>query len=236
MYAAAGLLRQDDLKAASRLLWREYGTLLDDVDGGLESWERRLYDAVLIPSDRILLAGCGAGRDLLALRELGYDVTGLDPTPELVEQARRHLVRRRMSAVVKEGFIETAELGGQYDLAVLAGNCYSFILSGESRIATLARVKAHLAPHGRLVITYTGALRRPPASIRLTRLVSYAARADWRPERGDSFTRHYLTLRLLRYEHMFGPGEVARECAEAGLRVVRDVTTGACYVVAVPTT
>ena len=236
MYAAAGLLRQDDLRAASRLLWREYGTLLDEVDGGLELWERRLFDAVLIPSDRILLVGCGAGRDLLALRELGYDVTGLDPTPELVEQARRHLVRRAMTAVVREGFVETAELGDQYDVAVLAGNCYGCVLGRTSRIATLARIRAHLAPQGRLVITYAGVLRRPPSSIRVTRLVGYAARADWRAESGDSFARDYLAHRLLRYEHRFEPGEVARECAAAGLRVVHDVTTAAYYVVAVPAT
>jgi hypothetical protein len=40
--------------------------------------------------------------------------------------------------------------------------------------------------------------------------------------------------RLLRYEHMFTPGEVEQECAKAGLRVVRDVRTAGYYVVAVP--
>jgi SAM-dependent methyltransferase len=234
MYAAAGLLRKDDFRAASRLLWAEYGTLVEDVDGGLEAWERRLYDTVLRPPDRILLVGCGAGRDLLALRELGHEVTGLDPTPELVDQARRHLARRGVTATIREGFVETVDLGDQYDLVVLAGNCYSFLLSAASRIATLTRIKAHLAPQGRVVITYTGAVRRPPISIHVTRIISRMARADWRPEEGDSFSRDYLKHRLLRYEHMFGPGEVERECAEAGLRVVRDVRTAAYYVVAVP--
>ena len=234
IYAAAGLLRKNDFRIASRLLWRNYGTLIDDIDGGLEVWERRLYDAVLKPSDRILLVGCGAGRDLLALREMGYEVTGLDPTPELVDQARRNLARRGFTAMVREGFIETSDLGELYDVVVLAGNCYSLLLTAASRIATLARIKAHLSPQGRVIIVYTGAVHRPPLAIHVTRITSRIAGADWRPEPGDAFSRDPVTHRLLRYEHMFKPGEVEQECAEAGLRVVRDVRTAGFYVVAVP--
>ena len=234
MYAAAGLLRKDDFRTASRLLWRHYGTLIEDVDGGLEVWERRLYDAVLKPSDRILLAGCGAGRDLLALREMGYEVTGLDPTPELVDQARRNLARLGVTAIVREGFIETSDLEEPYDVVVLAGSCYSLLMTAAARIATLARLKAHLTPQGRLVIMYAGAVHRPPFAIHVTRIMSRMAGADWRPEPGDAFSRDPVVHRLLRYEHLFTPGEVAQECAEAGLRVVRDVRTAGYYVVAVP--
>jgi SAM-dependent methyltransferase len=170
---------------------------------------------------------------LVALRELGYDVTGLDPTPELVERAHYHLARRGVSAEVIEGFVETAPLG-VYDVVVLAGNCYSFIQGADARIATLRRLKTHLAPRGRVVITYAGALRPGSSGIRLTQLVSRVWRAHWRPERGDNFARDYFAHRLLRYEHMFEPGEVALECAEAGVHVVRDVTTAAYYVVAAP--
>jgi SAM-dependent methyltransferase len=232
-YVAAGLLHRDDFRRASRILWRDYGTLIEDVDGGLENWERRMFESALKPSDRILLVGCGAGRDLLALRELGYDVTGLDPTPELVERARYHAARRGVTAVVLEGFVETAELG-VYDVVVLAGNCYSFIQGADARIATLIRLKAHLAPQGRIVITYAGALRRGSSGIRLTQLVSRVWRAHWHPERGDNFARDYFAHRLIRYEHMFVTGEVALECAEAGFHIVRDVTTAAYYVVAAP--
>ena len=236
MFAAAGLLRREDLRAATRHLWRDYGTSLEDVDGGLEVWERRMYDSVLEPEDHILLVGCGAGRDLLALRQLGYEVTGLDPTPELVEQARSHLSRRGVTARVMQGFVETAVVEGTYDVVVLAGNSYSFLPTSMSRIATLARIRNQLAPRGRVVITYTGAVRRLPFSTWVTRIVARVARADWRPEPGDNFTRDYFKRRLLRYEHMFMPGEISRECAEAGLRVVKDVRSGGYYAVAVPAT
>lgn len=234
IYAAAGLLRQDDFTAASRVLWCNYGMLVQDVDCGLEVWERRMYGAVLEPGDRILLVACGAGRDLLALCELGYDLTGLDPTPELVRLARRHIARRGFRATVQEGFVETTELDGRFDVIVLSGNCYSFVSTAAARVSTLERIKSHLTARARVVITYSGAVRPPPRSINITRAVSRLTGADWRPESGDAFSRDFLTHRLLRYEHMFLPGEVARECERAGLRVVEDVRTAGCYVVAVP--
>jgi len=39
---------------------------------------------------RILDVGCGPGRDLLALRNLGHEPTGLEGCPAFVEMARRH--------------------------------------------------------------------------------------------------------------------------------------------------
>jgi SAM-dependent methyltransferase len=236
MFAAAGLLRREDLRVASRHLWRDYGTLLEDVDGGLEVWEQRMFASVLQPGDHILLVGCGAGRDLIALHELGYEVTGLDPTPELVEQARSNLLRRGMTARVVQGFVETAVVDGTYNVVVLAGNSYSFLPTSMSRIATLERIRKQLSAGGRVVITYTGAVRRQPFSIWLTRIVARLSGADWRPEPGDIFARDYFKRRLLRYEHMFMPGELSGECAAAGLRVVKEVRTSGYYVVAVPAT
>lgn len=234
LYLAAGLLRQDDLKTASRMYWRGYGTSADDVDAGLELSERRIYDSLLRPSDRVLLVGCGAGRDLLALRELGYQVTGLDPMPELITQARGHLARRGLTAEVREGFVETADINDRYDVVVLAGCCYSYVPRSASRVATLERIKSHVSEEGRIVVTYLGSTARSPFSLQMTRTVGYLARVDWRAEQGDSFTRGYTVPCLLRYEHLFGPGEVARECAEAGLRVQEDATIPFPYVIAIP--
>jgi SAM-dependent methyltransferase len=198
-------------------------------------WERNLFRELLQPSDRVLLIGCGAGRDLLALKELGYDVTGLEPVPELVELARGHLERRGMNARILTGFAETVDLEGSYDAVVFASLCYSSVRGSRSRIATLGRIKEHLARDGRVAITY--AAFPPPSrpSIWLTALGAGLSRADWRPEQGDSFSRGHLAPRVLRYEHMFRPGEVAGECAAAGLRIIRDefVTSPVPYVVAV---
>jgi SAM-dependent methyltransferase len=233
LFLAAGLLRQDDLNTASRLYWPRYATSADDVDAGLEVWEHRLYSSLLRPSDRVLLAGCGAGRDLLALRELGYDVTGLDPMPELIDEAHKHLARRGLTSTIRQGFIETTDIDGTYDVVILGGCCYCYVPCSASRVATLARIKAHLSEEGRIVVTFAGLNARSRLAESMTRMVGCLTRGDWHVERGDTFSRGYLVPGLLRYEHSFRPGEVARECTEAGFRVVQDeATTRLHYVVA----
>ena len=55
---------------------------------------RPLYQRFLplLPAGgRILDAGCGSGRDLLAFRELGFQTTGFDASPSLVALASEHL-------------------------------------------------------------------------------------------------------------------------------------------------
>jgi SAM-dependent methyltransferase len=229
LYLAAGLLRQEDLRAASRVQWSAYGTSVDHVDAGLDRWEHQLYTTLFRPADRVLLVGCGAGRELLALRELGYDVTGLDQAPELVRQAQAHLARRGLAAMTIAGFAEDAHLEGQFDAVVFSSCCYSLMPRAAGRIATLARMKEHLRDNGRMLITYAGYTRQSPLSRTLTAVSAAVAGTDWRPEPGDSFARDHLARRVLRYEHLFHPGEVARECAAAGLRVVRDEARSAFF-------
>jgi SAM-dependent methyltransferase len=217
LIVAAALQRPEDLEAANEAHWRSLSS--DDEDGGLETWERRLYDRVLRPSDRVLLAGCGTGRDLVALVERGWDVTGLDHSSEIVGLAREALARRGLTARVIDSFIEAAELDARYDVVVLSGGTYSYVQGSARRVAMLGRLANHLSPGGRFVLTYGSATPRSPLAAWLTGAVARAARAGWRPERGDSFTHSYLVPRCLKYEHLFAPGEVARECAGAGLRV-----------------
>lgn len=222
LYFAAGLLRQGDLEAAGHALWRDFYTVDDDVDFGLDRWERRLYTEMLRPTDRVLLIGSGAGRDLVALRELGYDVTGLEPVPELVAISRENLARRGVAAVVLTGPVQSAALEGSYDAMLFSPGVYSCLPRSAVRVATLKRLNNHLSPDGRLLISYLRFARQSPLSRWVTRLGTRLSRADWRPEQGDVFSRDHVASRVLRYEHLFSPGEVATECHAAGLRVVRD--------------
>jgi SAM-dependent methyltransferase len=222
LYLAAGLLRESDLDAASRIRWRESVPEVDDVDHGLDVWERRLYSELLRPADRILLIGCGSGRDLIPLVQLGHNVTALDPVPELVELARANLARRGLAAPVHAGFVETWDIPEAYDVVLFSGACYSYVRPSARRVSTLRRIKAHLTNEGRVVINYMGLVRQSRFATMLTRFSTRVSRADWRPEPGDCFSRDHRPQPILRCEHLFAQGEVAGECRSAGLRVVRD--------------
>jgi 2-polyprenyl-3-methyl-5-hydroxy-6-metoxy-1,4-benzoquinol methylase len=50
----------------------------------------RTFAALLKPGARVLDAGCGSGRDALALSRMGFEVTAMEASPRLAELARRH--------------------------------------------------------------------------------------------------------------------------------------------------
>ena len=127
LYVAAGLLREDDLHAASEAQWLQFGTAVADSDAGLGGAEKDFYTRFLNASDRVLLVGSGTGRDLLALHLMGYNVTGLEQVPELVAMSRTLAGRHGVTIPVHEGRIQTAELSGSFDGVIFSSGCYSYL-------------------------------------------------------------------------------------------------------------
>ena len=188
---------------------------------GLMPWERALYDHFLKPEDRILVVGCGTGRDLIALLKLGYRVEGLDVAPRAIAVAGRMLERQGLSAELYTGPIEAVALPGSFDAFVFSWFCYGYIPQTDTRVEVLRKVRAHLRPRGRILICYIPA-ERPPRRlpIWLTRFVARLTRSDWRPELGDVIgpaTRH---RHAIHYEHQFWEGELENEARAAGLAVI----------------
>lgn len=222
LFTAAGLLRRDELQAASVDQYRKFNVSAVDVDAGLSPAEEDFYGRFLRARDRVLLAGCGTGRDLIGLQVRGYDVTGLEPVAEVVALAKQHLARRGIVAPVETGLIETAVLRGPYDAVIFSNGCYSVVQSSAVRIAALRRVAEHLAPGGRVLVSYHPAARQSRIGRWLTRAAVRLSGSDWVPETGDTFSRDVFVPGLVRYHHGFAPGEFAHECDAAGLTLLAD--------------
>jgi SAM-dependent methyltransferase len=220
MYLAAGILRLSDLRHGIASAWAEFGRHEAAILSGLMPWEETLYGHALKPDDRIFLIGCGTGRDLIALLERGHQVSGLDPAPGVVALAREMLAREGLAAELQTASIETAALPGSFDAFVFSWYCYGYIPQMDNRVGVLRKLKAHLNPGGRIVISYIPAdpsLRRLP--IRLTRLMARLTRSDWRPELGDALGTASGRPGAVHYEHHFTEGELEREARAAGLGV-----------------
>ncbi len=216
---AAGTLPRSELSAAVAARWDGYAGNEAQILSGLMDWEKRWYPGQLRPEDHALLVGCGTGRDLIALLRLGYRVDGLELVPASAARARAMLVKLGLSAEVITGAVETAPLRGPYDAIVFSWYAYSYIPSLALRTATLARLRAVLAPGGRILLSYVatdGPERTLPR--RLTALAASVCGADWRPEPGDKIWAGD-DWRSIHYEHQFQVGELEREAAAAGLRV-----------------
>lgn len=219
-HVATGLLRRADLDRGRDVAWRRFAELqAADATFALMPWEEAFYGRFLRRSDRILLVGCGTGRDLLGLLDRGYRAEGLDAVAACVETARANLERRGHRAPLHVSPIETAELTGLFDAVIFSWFCYSYIPERRARVATLRRVGAHLAPGGRVLICY---IRRSepwrPVAWWISRATAWLSRSDWRPELGDvvSFERGMASVR---YEHAFLADEIEAEARAAGLDV-----------------
>lgn len=230
-HLAAGLLRPADLRRALLRRWEDFG--LRDPAGtieGLMPWEREFYGRFLRPGDRVLVVGCGAGRDLVALVQQGHRAEGLEPVPRCAEAARENLRRRGLSAPVATAWIETAPLEGPYDAFVLSWECYSYIVGSGARVAVLERLRRSLGPGGRILLSYAAAQSptRP--------LLAAAARlggAGCRLEPGDRFFA-VGGGRFLHFQHEFRLGEIAEEAGRAGLKVAHEDRTCEPIAVLVP--
>lgn len=98
--------------------------------------------------------------------------------------------------------------------------CYGYILGSPTRIDVLRKVKAHLNPGGRVLVSYCLAHPRRTVLLKLARLVARLSRSDWRPEDEDILVVRDSALDGVWYERHFRPGELERNAAAAGLRVL----------------
>jgi SAM-dependent methyltransferase len=229
LYLGAGLLTLRQLRAASIVRWEAYGAADCMVEAGLEDWEQCVYRDVLQPSDRVLLVGCGTGRDLIALLRLGFDVIGLEQSPTLADEAREHLRRLGLAASVVAETVESFVTDAPYDSVVFSLYMYSYIIGAASRVAVLERARQHLLPNGRIIISYATLQPQSPLWIFLARLGSVCSGSDWWPHRGDRLHGPVLQPDVLSLEHQFSPDEIAQECKAAGLRVIRDEAVNPMY-------
>lgn len=227
-YAAAGAVRLADLRAAIQREWENSGASEWEnyIAIGLMKWELDFYPRFLRSGDRVLVIGCGTGRDLLALLQLGCRAEGLDVGPQCTATARQVLNKRGLEAPVYTGAIETIELTGRFDAFVFSWFCYSYIPQSETRIHVLRRLKEHLNPGGRILVTYVPAKTLPRRlPIRLARLVAWLSRSDWRPERGDVVHVADRGRYFIHYQHEFTREQLQGEARAASLRVVFDDPT-----------
>jgi 2-polyprenyl-3-methyl-5-hydroxy-6-metoxy-1,4-benzoquinol methylase len=116
--------------------------------------ETRFVDAMVGRGARILDAGCGPGRVGGRLAELGHTVVGVDIDPVLIAAAEaEHPGPVWLARDLAELDLVADGVSEPFDVIVSAGNVMTF-LAPAARRDVLARLRAHLAPEGRLVVGF----------------------------------------------------------------------------------
>jgi SAM-dependent methyltransferase len=221
VYFAAGTLDLEALRGHIAHSWSDYNTEEAEIGSGLFKWEEVLAAEFIARGDRVLLVGSGTGRDIFALVDRGVHVTGVEPSARTATIARAAAAERHVPVSIVEGFFEDVNLTESFDVVLFSNFCLSYIPGSRRRVDALKKARARLSPGGRVIVS-TLFRQRPPRGrpVRIGRLAGALTRSGWRVEDGDQFQVIRGQPPNLHYEHIFGPGEIEREAAEAGLTVV----------------
>ncbi|WP_030263592.1 class I SAM-dependent methyltransferase [Streptomyces violens] len=138
------------------------------------------FCAALVPAGaRVLDAGCGTGRVMIRLAELGYDCVGVDLDASMLAVAKEQAPDLPWFQVdLTEFDPELLGIAADFDLVVAAGNIFPLLAAG-TEAAVAKRLATALRPGGLLVAGFgLDAAHLPvPPSITLPEYDDYCAAA-----------------------------------------------------------
>jgi SAM-dependent methyltransferase len=144
-------------------IYSEYAPYYDEfmAHPAYPGWVRRLeaLSLDLRPRGRFALdAGCGTGKSIEPLLELGYEVTGCDNCPEMLARARAKLGAR--ARLILADLLRLPRVGS-FDYVSCLNDVVNYLLQPEELETALRALRANLAADGVLVFdTSTQALYR----------------------------------------------------------------------------
>lgn len=101
-----------------------------------------------VPRPRILVAGCGTGTEMMHLLDLqpAWHVTGIDPSPEMVEKARHKMASYPAGSFeLLTGLVAQLPPVAQHDAAILQLVLH-FLPDDGSKLSLLKQIAGRLAP------------------------------------------------------------------------------------------
>lgn len=175
----------------------------------------------------ILEPACGTGRLLVPLAEAGYQVTGVDSSPAMVERARARLEQAGLAARVTVGDMRDLSPfpDGTYKLVLIALNSFLHLETHADQLATLGACRRVLHPDGILIVDV---FHPTPAALQALD-DRFALDGDWTLPDGGRLHRfsqqriHPADQRIdttLFYDHLSPAGELRRTVAGYAMRYV----------------
>jgi len=101
------------------------------------------------PRGPILDLGCGVGRHLVFFAALGYDVTGIDVSPQALEASAAWLAREGLAAALEVASVDSIPLPDAHFDAVISHGVLDHVTLAEAH-AALGEVRRVLRPGGLL--------------------------------------------------------------------------------------
>lgn len=140
---------------------------------------------------RLLDLYCGHGREAEIFARAGYNVTGVDALPEVIDRAREYAKAAGFDAeFIAADIDEWQPAVAAWDVVYTSLWMYSTVPGRAERIAWVARLMEWAAPDGVLVVSVKPRTSALGSTVRhlIARLTAGLTRNQRRPERGERFT------------------------------------------------
>lgn len=122
---------------------------------------------------RLLDVACGTGRHALELAAMGWQVTGVDYNPELIERARASAATRGLQIRFLEQDMRALDVDGRrFDVVTCLFDSIGYGLQDEAIVATLRGMATHLVSNGVLAVEFlhAAAVLRHHSPVKVRRL------------------------------------------------------------------
>jgi hypothetical protein len=212
-----GGLSADDLNAVTAKHFDEsqfYASKEHNVSGFF-NWEPPLLDRYFRPGSRILVAAAGAGREIIALRKIGFDAEGFECSLPLVQAGEKIFDQLGESNYVTYCPPDGVPAGPAiYDGLVVGWSAYTHIPTKLRRIRFIEALRQRALPHSPLLISFFTRQTHfyDVVVYRTATLSRFFFRGNKELCPGDH-------IEWRRYVHRFTRDEVEAELRTAGFRV-----------------
>lgn len=211
-----------DANALNEITWSFYMSKTGfeteefNIHQGLWPWEANAIQTHFKGEKRVLVAGAGGGREVIALANLGYDVTGFDFSLYLTAACRRNAEKAGYTVKILEAPPDEVPDGlRDFDALLIGRGFYHHIPGHPRRIAFLRACRATLKPGAPVILSdfYT---RVPNSRFYLRtqtlgNLLRKLQRSAESIELGDWLSNCF--------QHAFTREEIEKEFLEAGLKL-----------------
>ena len=120
----------------------------DVADGGYDADVPLTEQLARSLGGPLLDLACGTGTMAIRLAQQGYQVTGVDIIPEMIEWAAQKAVSQAVSIDWVVADARTFHLGKQFPFIYMLGNAFQHFLTRKDQEALFARVREHLYREG----------------------------------------------------------------------------------------
>jgi len=136
-----------------------YGLMAEFWDlfrGDTSTWEDRFFylEAVRKYGQPVLDVGCGTGRILLDFMRQGFDIDGIDNSPEMLALCKQKAEKLNLNPAVYQQEMDKLALPRKYQTILVPSSSFQLLLDATLPPMVMQRFYEHLLPGGVLVMPF----------------------------------------------------------------------------------